>query len=106
MDQDLSPAGTLPAMPDAESVTPKPSPSGCSANLSAKGSSTRRKTVVSISDKFGNEFTYTNENGNPAIDRRVLKEFRKLTGDTVAWDRWEFAWRKRTADDAPARKQE
>ncbi len=62
--------------------------------------------VNSIDREFGAEFTYLNENGNPAIDRRVLRAFRKLTGDTVVWDRWDFCWRKRTERDAPGRLQE
>jgi hypothetical protein len=62
--------------------------------------------VRGIAERFGQEFTYENENGNPAIDRRILKAFRQLTGDTVVWDRWDFSWRKRTAADGPRRKQE
>jgi hypothetical protein len=30
---------------------------------------------------------YENENGNLAINRQVLKEFRKLTEKTVVWER-------------------
>jgi uncharacterized protein DUF6953 len=62
--------------------------------------------VSEIAGKFGPEFTYLNENGKPAIDRRVLKAFRKLSGDTVVWERWDFCWRKRNQTDAPGRKQE
>jgi hypothetical protein len=51
--------------------------------------------VDRIARLFGKEFTYTNENGNPAIDRRVLKEFRKLSEDYVVWDQGERMWRKR-----------
>lgn len=42
----------------------------------------------------GHDYIYTNENGNPAIDKRVLKEFNKLTPDVV-WDRSQRYWRKR-----------
>lgn len=35
----------------------------------------------------GPEFIYENDNGNPAIDKRVLRAFRKASGDTVVWDR-------------------
>ena len=45
-----------------------------------------QETVVyDIEDKFGNEFVYINENGNLAIDRKVLKAFRELTEDTAVW---------------------
>jgi hypothetical protein len=62
--------------------------------------------VSEIAEKFGDEFTYTNDNGNPAIDKRILRAFRKISGDAVVWDRWDFSWRKRSASDAPGRKQE
>jgi hypothetical protein len=43
-----------------------------------------QETVVyEILDRFGEEFVYDNENGNLAIARPVLKEFRKLTEDSV-----------------------
>jgi hypothetical protein len=58
-----------------------------------------------IARKFGADFTYTNANGNPAIDKRVLKAFKKLSGDTVVWERWAFCWRKRKPIDKPSRKQ-
>jgi hypothetical protein len=62
--------------------------------------------VAAIEKLFGSRFVYDNENGNPAIDRRVLRAFRKLTEETVIWDRWSFAWRLRRPGDAPGRKQE
>lgn len=61
--------------------------------------------VSEIEAKFGEEFTYTNENGNPAIDRRVLKAFRAITGDDVVWVREDFMWRKRASHDEPGRQQ-
>jgi hypothetical protein len=62
--------------------------------------------VREIERRFGPEFVYKNDNGNPAIDKRILREFRKLTEDTVIWDRWDFAWRHRRQGDKPSRKQE
>jgi hypothetical protein len=56
-----------------------------------------------IAGRFGAEFTYLNENGNLAINKRVLKAFRKVTGDAVIWDRRRFYWRMRTDRDAPGR---
>jgi hypothetical protein len=61
--------------------------------------------VYQISEKFGEEYTYTNQNGNLAIDRVVLKEFRKLTGDTVIWERGERLWRFREDYDEEGRRQ-
>jgi len=62
--------------------------------------------VDEIAKRFGEQFTYLNDNGNPAIDKRVLRAFKTITGDTVVWERWDFCWRKRTERDAPGRKQE
>jgi hypothetical protein len=62
--------------------------------------------VAEIAKRFGEQFTYLNDNGNPAIDKRVLKAFRKITGDTAVWQRWGSCWRKRSEGDAAGRKQE
>jgi len=61
--------------------------------------------VYKIRNDFGDEFVYTNENCNLAIDRKVLKEFRKLTEGTVVWERGERMWRKRKSHDPPNRRQ-
>jgi hypothetical protein len=62
--------------------------------------------VYEIAARFGEEFTYENERGAPAISRKVLREFGKLTGDSVIWERREKMWRKRAADDMPGRQQD
>lgn len=61
--------------------------------------------VYKIRDDFGDEFVYINQNGNLAIDRKVLKEFRKLTENEVIWERGERLWRKRESYDPPNRRQ-
>ncbi len=50
----------------------------------------KKETILSqevaaneISMLFGEEFTYTNSNGELAVDERVLSEFRKLTEGMV-----------------------
>lgn len=54
-----------------------------------------QETVVyKIKSQFGPGFVYNNENGNLAIGKDVLKEFRKLTDGKVIWERSEKAWRK------------
>lgn len=62
--------------------------------------------VYDIESKFGSKFTYLNDNGNMAIGKDVLKEFRKLTEETVVWERGERAWRLREKHDGPGRRQE
>jgi len=49
--------------------------------------------VQEIAEKFGDKYIYNNENGNPAIDTKVLAEFRKLKGDKIVWEREDFSWR-------------
>jgi argonaute-like protein implicated in RNA metabolism and viral defense len=56
--------------------------------------------VYQIKKQFGSDFVYDNENGNLAIDRRVLKEFRSITPDVV-WEREERCWRRRQKHDKP-----
>jgi hypothetical protein len=62
--------------------------------------------VIAIRRDCGPEFVYTNESGNPAIDRSVLREFRKLTEQTLIWERGEKAWRRRKDSDKPTRQQD
>lgn len=57
--------------------------------------------VYEIQDNFGDDFVYTNENGNLAIDRKVLAEFRKLTEGKVVWNRSERFWRSKEDSDDP-----
>lgn len=54
-----------------------------------------QETVVyDIKKQFGPDFVYTNESGNLAIGKDVLREFRKLTDGQVIWEKPEKAWRK------------
>lgn len=48
-----------------------------------------------IKEAWGDDFVYRNENGNLAISKGVLREFRKLTEETLVWERGEKAWRPR-----------
>jgi hypothetical protein len=59
--------------------------------------------VGRIRHDCGNEFVYTNPNGNWAIDKKVLAEFRKLTDGKLMWDRSNRAWRKRKETDGRGR---
>lgn len=58
-----------------------------------------------IAARFGDDFIYINSNGNRSIDRRVLAQFKSLTGDNVIWERGERCWRAREAHDEPGRLQ-
>jgi Family of unknown function (DUF6953) len=60
--------------------------------------------VREIRETFGEDFVYTNESGNLAISRPVLREFRNLTEGSVVWERSARAWRRRRDSD-PRRRQ-
>jgi hypothetical protein len=62
--------------------------------------------VYEIKLKFGKEFTYVNANGNLAIAKPVLSEFKKLSGDDVIWERGSRMWRLRQKYDRPGRQQD
>jgi hypothetical protein len=49
-----------------------------------------------IEARFGKEFTYVDSNGNLGIRKNVLAAFKKLTGNTVVWERHNRVWQKRT----------
>jgi hypothetical protein len=73
--------------------------------LTKEGSLCQETAVFKIAAKFGGQYTYENENGNPAIRRDVLAEFHKLTGNSVVWDPEERCWRMRNAHDGAGRRQ-
>lgn len=68
--------------------------------LAAEGILDQEDAAGSIERKFGEQFLYTNDNGNPAIDPKVLAEFRKLTPNAV-WERTSKSWRNRETFDTP-----
>jgi hypothetical protein len=68
--------------------------------------------VGEIQRLFGPKFVYVGDNGEMAIDRRVLYQFRKLSSKAVVWVTehhglyWSGAhWRKRIQGDSPGRTQ-
>jgi hypothetical protein len=52
-----------------------------------------------IARTFGPDFVHENRRGRRAIDKRIVKEFRRVAGDNVVWDREEFFWRRRIETD-------
>jgi hypothetical protein len=64
------------------------------AALEQSGCLYQEDAVDKIKAKFGGEFLYENQNGNAAISKKVLAEFRRLTEGTVIWDRYEKFWQK------------
>jgi hypothetical protein len=50
--------------------------------------------AANIKKQFGDKFIYTNANGNPAINKEVLKHFRTLTEGKIVWEMSDKSWRK------------
>lgn len=55
--------------------------------------------VDHIAKHFDGGLTYTNDNGNPAIDKKVLKAFKEISGDTVVWNNGWKGWSLRSPRD-------
>jgi hypothetical protein len=88
-----------------ENATPSDVARWMRDEVNRTGSLRQADAVAGIEREFGPDFIYLNENGNPAIDKRVLHEFGELTAGYVIWDRSTFKWRHRQPDDAPSRQQ-
>ncbi len=93
-------------------ATPKDVANWMLAQLDENDELLQIEAVAEIQRLFGPEFVSVGSNGEMAIDRRVLSQFRKLSGDTVVWvtghggDYWPGAhWRKRGTGDSPDRTQ-
>lgn len=56
-------------------------------------------TVYQIEKEFGEDFVYQNANGNLAISKSVLKNFRKISEGVVIWEKTEKSWRKLRNDE-------
>lgn len=65
----------------------------------------QQDAVFSIETRFGDKFFYINEAGNPAIDKKVLAAFKKITANSVVWERGERVWRMREDYDSQGRQQ-
>jgi len=62
------------------------------------------QAAAEITARFGDECAYQNDNGNLAISREVLKQFRAATEGTVVWDGAERMWRRRENYDSQGRR--
>lgn len=59
----------------------------------------QRQAAIGIHATFGSDFTYKNAQGNLAINSIVLREFRKLTEESIVWEKDNLRWRARSPDD-------
>ncbi|WP_454830548.1 DUF6953 family protein [Paraburkholderia xenovorans] len=53
----------------------------------------QESVVYKIRNQFGPAHVYKNANGNLAISKDVLKQFKRLTEGKVMWERGDRAWR-------------
>lgn len=61
--------------------------------------------AIKIAKIFGNKFIYINDNGNLAISKSVLLHFRKISKNSVVWEKEEKLWRLRLETDSSGREQ-
>ncbi|MFF3677371.1 DUF6953 family protein [Streptomyces sp. NPDC002120] len=52
-----------------------------------------------MAKNFDDGLTYTNDNGNPAIDKTVLKAFKEISEDIVVWNNGWKGWSLRGPHD-------
>ncbi len=64
----------------------------------APGRTYQSRIVREMMTKYGPEWSYKNHNGNPAIDKGVLKAFGELKDKFIIWDRSDQSWRCVDAD--------
>ncbi|MBC7546477.1 hypothetical protein H7171_01895 [Candidatus Saccharibacteria bacterium] len=58
-----------------------------------------------INKQFGSGFTTVTSSGSPSIKGSVLTAFKKISENTIVWERGEKKWRKREFYDASGRDQ-
>ena len=63
------------------------------ARVEVQGFLYQSTAVKDIAERFGEEFTYRNEEGSLAIAKPVLEAFYEHLGDAVHWDHGTQAWR-------------
>lgn len=95
---------------DEKSITPKQVAEWMVEQLEEYNELQQQETVLEIQNLFGDEFVNPDEDGDLGISRKVLYQFKKLTGDSVVWvamnGNWKVGfWRKRDTGDREGRKQ-
>ncbi len=73
--------------------------------IGEKGELTQNNAFYEINKQFGTGFTTIANNGSPTIKGSVLTAFKKISEDTIVWERGEKKWRKREFYDTPGRDQ-
>ena len=61
--------------------------------LNKKGTLPQVGLVDMIQEKFGDEFVFKTTHGTLTIDRKVIREFNKIKGEDILWDKDGCCWR-------------
>jgi hypothetical protein len=69
------------------------------------GELSQNNAFYEINKRFGSSFITITNSGSPSIKGSVLTAFRKISDDTVIWERGDKKWRKREFYDTPGRRQ-
>lgn len=73
--------------------------------IEEKGELSQNNAYYLINKHFGTGFTTVTNSGSPSIKGSVLTAFKKMSEETVIWERGEKKWRKRQFYDLPGREQ-
>ncbi len=90
---------------DTQTVTPVDVAAWMLAEVTSQESLWQTDAADEIGRRFGAEFIYENERGTPCISKAVLKEFRKISEDTVVWEKGYRTWRLRGKGDPLGKRQ-
>jgi len=70
-----------------------------------RGELSQNNAYYEINKLFGRNFTMVTNGGSPSIRGSVLTAFKKISEDSVIWERGDKKWRKREFYDVPGRQQ-
>ena len=65
------------------------------------GRLSQSRAVTEIRRNHGDGHLYKNKNGNWAINKTILEEFKKLGPEDRVWSRGDQIWRRRMPKDPP-----
>jgi len=88
-----------------EKTTPSDVAAWMLSVIQERGELSQNNAFYEINKQFGNGFTTITNSGSPSIKGSVLTAFKKISEDTVIWERGDKKWRKREFYDAPGREQ-
>jgi len=96
-------------MPENNTNTPKTTTTDVAewmlSVIQEQGELTQNNAYYYINKQFGTGFTTVTNSGSPSIKGSVLTAFKKISAESVIWERGDKKWRKREFYDGPGREQ-